>query len=200
MNFKPTEKAHEIIKKTKVTAAMLHWIHIPLYPEQTIMNLDIIPEENTEGYYNHFHPIEDLYRVIFENGEIAWDSIEGDYNLNSPMKMRIYSSRWGHDDIYSVKRTMTGWNFKHLSYDVNCSADGSLDGSKKDGFHSILAHDSIHYPYDGVKYALEILWKKADSTNMSIKELEGQIQEIGDWINAVEKATKKYQPNWVGYY
>ncbi|KUP09733.1 hypothetical protein Q73_01310, partial [Bacillus coahuilensis m2-6] len=200
MNFKPTEKAQEIILKTKEIAAKLHWIYLPIYPEQTIINSDLIPEEDTEEYYNHFHTIEDLYRVIFENGEIAWDSLEGDVNLNSPIKLRIYSSRWGHDDIYSVKRTMTGWNFKHLSYDVNCSKDGTLNGEKSDGFFSILAHDSIQYPYDGVKYALETLWKTADSTSMSIKELEIKLQDIGNWINAVEKATKNNQPNWVGYY
>ncbi|WP_303984781.1 hypothetical protein [Niallia circulans] len=200
MNFKPTEKVQELLLKTKEIAAKLHWIYLPLYPEQTIINSDIIPEENTEEYYNHFHTIEDLYRVIFENREIAWDSLEGDINLNTPMKMRIYSSRWGHNDVYSVKRIMTGWNFKHLSYDVNCSKDGTLAGEKKDGFFSILAHDSIQYPYDGVKYALENLWKTADSTSMSIKELETMLQDIGDWINAVERATKNNQPNWVGYY
>lgn len=200
MNFKPTEKAQEIILKTKEIAAKLHWIYLPIYPEQTIINSDIIPEEDIEEYYNHFHTIEDLYRVIFENGEIAWDSLEGDVNLNLPIKLRIYSSRWGHDDIYSVKRTMTGWNFKHLSYDENCSKDGTLNGDKNDGFFRILAHDSIQCPYDGVKYALETLWKSADSTGMSIKELEIKLQDIGNWINAVEKATKNNQPNWVGYY
>jgi hypothetical protein len=200
MNFKPTEEASEKIQKTKEIAAKLHWIYLPIYPEQTIINSEIIPEENTEEYYNHFHTIEDLYRVIFENGEIEWNSIDGDINLNSPLKMRIFSSRWGHFDTYSVKRTMTGWNFKHLSYDVDCSKDGTLNSVKKDGLYSILAHDSIQYPYDGVKYALETLWKTADSTSMSFKELEIKLQDIGDWINAVEKATKSYQPNWVGYY
>ncbi|WP_440970907.1 hypothetical protein ACSS6N_09470 [Peribacillus frigoritolerans] len=200
MNFKPTEDAYEIIQKTKEIAAKMHWIYLPLYPEQTIMNSGIIPEENPEEYYNQFHTIEDLYRVVFESGEIVWNSVEGDINLNSPLKMRIYSSRWGHDDIYSVKRTMNGWNFKHLSYDFNCSKDGTLNSIKEDGFYRILAHDSIQYPYDGVKFALETLWKTADSTSMSIKELEIKLQDIGDWINAVEKATKNNQPNWVGYY
>lgn len=200
MNFKPTEEAFGIIQKTKEIAAKLHWIYLPIYPEQTIINSEIIPEENTEEYYNHFHTIEDLYRVIFESGEIEWNSIEGDINLNSPLKMKIYSSRWEHNDIYFVKRTMTGWNFKHLSYDVDCSKDGTLNSMKNDGFYSILAHDSIQYPYDGVKYALETLWKTADSTSMTTKELEIKLQDIGDWINAVEKATKNNQPNWVGYY
>jgi len=200
MNFKPAENVQSIIAKTKVIAAKLHWIYTPIYSEQVILNSGIIPEINTEEYYNHFHTIEDLYRVIFENAEIAWNSLEGDINLNSPLKMKIYSTRWGHDDIYSVKRTVTGWNFKHLSYDVNCLIDGTLDANKKDGFYRILEHDSIQYPYEGVKYALETLWKEADSSSMSIQDLEKQLQDIGDWINAVEKVTKKSQPKWIRYY
>ncbi|KAA0560839.1 hypothetical protein F0342_20995 [Bacillus sp. CH30_1T] len=93
MNLKPTEKAQEIILKTKEIAAKLHWIYLPIYPEQTIRNSELIPEEETKEYYNHFNTIEDLYRAIFENGGIAWDSLEGDVNLNSLIKMRIYSSR-----------------------------------------------------------------------------------------------------------
>lgn len=200
LNFKPTEKAQEIILKTKEIAAKLHWIYLPIYSEQIIISSDLIPEEDVLEYYNHFHTIEDLYRVIFENEEIAWDSIQGDINLNATIKLNIYSSRWGHHDIYSVKRTLVGWNFNHLSYDINCTKDGTVSGKKRDGFFSILAHDSIQYPYNGVKFALETLWEIADSTSMSIKELEIKLQEIGDWINAVEKATKNKQPNWVGYY
>ncbi|UAL47733.1 hypothetical protein K7887_01785 [Sutcliffiella horikoshii] len=200
INLKPTEEANEKIQKTKEIAAKLHWVYLPIYPEQTIINSGIIPEENTEEYYEHFHTIEDLYRVIYENAEIEWNSIEGDINLNSPLKMRVFSSRWGHYDTYSVKRTMKGWNFKHLSYDVDCSKDGTINSTKEDGLYNILAHDSIQYPYDGVRYALRTLWKIADSTSMSSKELEIKLQDIADWINAVEKATKSNQPNWVGYY
>lgn len=200
MNFEHIQNAQQIINKTKKIAAKLHWIYTPIYLEQTIINSEIIPEENTEEYYNHFHTIEDLYRVIFENGGITWDNLEGDVNLNSPMKMKIYSTRWGHDDVYSVKRTVTGWNFKHLSYDYNCLKDGTVSGDKKDGFYRILEHDSIQYPYDGVKNALETLWEEADSRSMSIKDLEDHLQDIGDWINAVERVTKNYQPKWIRYY
>ncbi|XQY92150.1 hypothetical protein ACNRWW_01460 [Metabacillus sp. HB246100] len=200
MNFKPTHNAQEIINETKGIAAKLHWIYTPIYTEQTILNREIIPEENTEEYYDHFHTIEDLYRVIFENKEIAWNSLEGDINLNSPMKFRVYSSRWGHEDIYTVKRTEKGWNFKHLSYNVNCLKNGTISGEKKDGFYAILQHDSIQYPYDGVEYALVTLWNEADTSSMTVKDLEKKLQDIGDWISAVEKATKNYQPKWVGYY
>lgn len=200
LNFNLTEDTEEILKVAKEAAAKLHWIHLPIYKESIIMNSGIIPENNPEEYYNHFHMIEDLYRVIFENEEIKWDSVEGDLNLNKPMKLRIYSTRWGHDDIYEVRRTITGWNFKHLTYDLNCVKDGSLNGSKKDGLYQILKHDSIQYPYEGVSSALQNLWILADSTEMATKDLENYLQDVGNWINAVEKATKKNQPKWSKYY
>lgn len=200
MNFEPTDNAEEIINVTKEIAAKLHWIYTPIYLEQTIINSGIIPEENTEEYYNNFHTIEDLYQVIFENGDIEWNSLEGDINLNSTIKLKIYSTRWGHDDVYFANRTLTGWNFKHLSYDVKCSKDGTVNGEKRDGLYRILEHDSIQYPYDGVKFALETLWEKADSSSMSTSDLEKQMQDIGDWINAVERATKHHQPKWINYY
>lgn len=197
--FKYGELA-ELVEETKSTAMKLHWIYLPIYPEDVMLNRDIIPEENCEEYYNHFHTIEDLYRMIFEKKEIKWDSIEGDINLNIEMKLTIYSTRWGHEDEYIVKRILDGWHFKHLSYDCICSKNGTINGKVKSGFFEILSHDSIQSPSEGVRYALEILWENADSTSMSKNELEFKLQEIGNWISAVEKTTKDLQPGWLGYY
>jgi hypothetical protein len=200
LNFEPSSNAQKLIEEAKDIAAKLHWLYLPIYPEQSIINSDLIPEEDVLEYYTHFHMIEDLYKVIFENGEIEWNNIEGDINLNMSMKMKLYSVRWGHDDIYSVMRTVDGWNFKHLSYNVSCDIDGTIKNKERSGFYKILDHDSIQYPYEGVKYAFESLWKEADKDSMTVQDLQKKLQDIADWISEVEKTIKLHQPIWVGYY
>jgi hypothetical protein len=200
LNFEPSSKAQNLIEEAKDIAAKLHWLYLPIYPEQSMINSDLIPEEDVHEYYSHFHMIEDLYRVIFEDAEIDWNNIEGDINLNTSMKMKLYSVRWGHDDIYSVMRTVDGWTFKHLSYNLSCDIDGTIKNKERSGFYKILDHDSIQYPYDGVKYALESLWKEADKESMTVQDLQKKLQEVADWISEVEKTIKLHQPTWVGYY
>lgn len=63
-----------------------------------------------------------------------------------------------------------------------------------------LDHDSIQYPKEGVRYAFQTLWYLADEDEMSIEELQIKLQEIADWISAVEKATGEFQPDWCDYY
>lgn len=60
--------------------------------------------------------------------------------------------------------------------------------------------DSIFYPEEGVKHALKILWKMADSQEMSTEQLQKKLQEIAYWISNIEKTTKKFQPEWCYYY
>lgn len=69
-------------------------------------------------------------------------------------------------------------------------------------FYNLEFHEFILLQIlpDKVKYALETLWKEADTRSMTVNELEKHLQDIGEWISAVEKATKNYQPKWVGYY
>ncbi|MBU3072832.1 hypothetical protein [Clostridium estertheticum] len=194
-NNDDSEVLQRLIEEGTGIAIKLHWKYVPIYPEQYIINSNIIPEESLKEYYDHFHPLEDLYRYIFEESKISWKSTYGDINLNKEISMEIYTTRWGHYDNYRIKRTLDGWGISGLhSGNVKCAKDG--EGALTD----LLKHDSVCYPEEGLKYAMELLWNEADSTEMKMEELRRKISDIAEWINEVEKVTHQYQPEWCGYY
>jgi hypothetical protein len=171
----------------------LHWGTLPEYNEQIMINRGLLPETSLNEYYNHYHTLEDLYEVLM--GILKPDnSFKGDINLNNKLSFRVFSRRWGHEDNYTIERRVDGWYVGHIS----------INGiSNKDGTGPLLMnlrHDSIQFPEDGVKYALETLWDMADETEMLVVELQNKLQEIADWISAVEKVVGNYQPEWCNYY
>lgn len=171
----------EIIKK-------LHWIVMPQYNEQMIINRECLPED-IEEYYNHYHAIEDMYLEVTGKG-VDWKSKKGDENLNKKLKFKVYSERWGNYDVYTIERTINGWNAYFLAqHNKGVSKDGS------DSIIPILEHDSIDYPKE-LKYCLELLWDSADSDEMTIDELQDKIDELAKWVSEVEKVTKDFQPSW----
>lgn len=187
------KKYDEVIGETIKNAVKLHWIHLPIYSEQMIINRGIIPEENIEEYYNHYHAIQDLYFEIVGRG-IDYKNIGGDCNLDKEFTVNIYTSRWGHDDMYEIKRTVEGWHLSFLSY------TGNFDKNGEGMFFEALNHDSVFFPKDAVGYALNTLWDEADSTSMDSEELKYKFLQIINWINEIEKASKKFQPDWCNYF
>lgn len=177
------------IKRAIQIANILHWKYMPLFSEQMIINRGIIPEDNVLEYYNHFHALEDLYKEMVGEG-MKHNTTEGDINLGKELKFRVYTTRWGHDDVYRVKRTIDGWYVEHIS--INGPSDKRGVGALK----ANLSQDSVKYYEDGVESALELLWNDADSTPMPVEELQTKLQEIADWISAMEKATRDHQPEW----
>lgn len=198
-DFNTIHNIADKINEAAEVAVKLHFIYLPLFDERTMINRDVLPEEDPEKYYRHFHTIEDLYEVITKKNTLKWNSKDGDENLNKAMEMRIYSNRWGHEDIYIVERLENGWNFKHLMFDENSSKDGTVDGSYKEGFFKILNHDSIHFPFEVIKRALEQLWESADSRKMSVEEVQERLQDIGTWIGNFEREFKRGMPDWFNY-
>lgn len=174
-------------------ATKLHYIYMPIYSEQMIINRGYLPEKDTNEYYNHFHAIEDLYYEVMGSGK-SWMSVDGDINLDKDMNFKVYTARWGHEDNYTIRRTYEGWYVNHISIngETRKNGTGALENN--------LEHDSVCYPKDGIEYAFETLWEEADTTSMSIDELQHRVQDIADWISGVEKATHQYQPDWCLYY
>ena len=188
------EDYNQNLKKTIELIKKLHWKYLPIYKEQYICNNGYIPED-TECYYNHFHAIEDLYWHIFTDKNISWKSKDGDINLEIDFELKIYTNRWGHYDYYDMKRTVDGWYIKGLPAGTGeCEKDG------KGAFTNLLEHDFVCYPKDGVLYALEELWKEADTTDMTVEALQEKIRDLSEWIKQVEIVTHKYQPDWCRYY
>lgn len=185
----------ENLRNATKLAGELHFKYLPIYREEYIVNNGILPESNLNEFYNHFHAIEDLYREIFTNNRVDWRDRGGDHNLEKEMKFKVYTERWGHHDHYTIKRTIDGWYVEHL-----IANNGEFNKNGEEAFFDKLDHDSIAYPKEGVKYALETLWDEADTTNMSIEELQDRLNDIAKWIEEVEKATHRYQPSWCRYY
>lgn len=187
------ERFNTAIESSIENIEKLHWILLPIYSEQIIENIEVIPEENIYEYYNNYHAIQDIYFALVGKG-IDYKSVGGDNNLNKEFNVNIYSSRWGHDDNYIIKRTVDGW---YLTFLMNT---GDFDKNGQGAFFESLEHDSIFFPREAVSYALEILWDEADNTDMDIEEIKYKFNQIVKWINEVEKASKKYQPEWCNYF
>jgi hypothetical protein len=183
----------EKVEKMKTLAIELHWKYMPIYEEYMLENRDIIPEDEPEKYYNHYHSLEDLYRAMIGKG-LDWKSAEGDCNLDKELIFEVFTSRWGHKDRYRMQRTIYGWYVTHISINGSSQKDGT------GALFSNFRQDGVFYPVDGVKHALETLWNDADSSEMSVEELQDRLQEVADWVSEVEKVTTNEQPSWVNYY
>lgn len=185
----------------------LHWFYLPIYEEEFILNRELLPESNLRDFYSHYHAIEDLYRWIIKHPQsVDWKSLAGDLNLNKEIDFKVYTSRWGHYDKYSISRTIEGWKFSSMRNEVECKIDGSSISNTNEeqkfetGIYSSLKHDNVQYPKEGVAHALTLLWNDANSIEMSIEVLQKKMEEITEWISAVEKVTHDKQPSWCNYY
>lgn len=139
------------------------------------------------NFYLHFHPIEDLLKFI-QDTSANDDPI--DVTLGHEFTFRVYSSRWGHDDLYRIKRTIDGWDIFNLS-------GGACDKGGRPHLMENLRHDSIEYPAR-LESRMEWLWDCAALKGLTAPMLQDALQELADWISQIEKAA----PNsdvWEGY-
>ncbi len=157
-------------------APKLHWHYLPIYSDNIVYNRGVVPENQPEIFYDHFHTLEDLYEVVTCN-PYKWESSLGDINLDEEMDITIYSNRWQSEDTYIVKRTLNGWYTDFFG-----GVDGDKEGS---AFIQCLEHDSISYP-SNIGYKFEALWNIADTTEMSPEELKNNLQKIADWVIITE--------------
>ena len=44
------------------------------------------------------------------------------------------------------------------------------------------------------------LWEQAEEGELTLEQLQERLQQIADWVSAVERAVGDYQPSWVNYY
>lgn len=174
--------------KTEIN--ILHWGSLPVYKDSVLCEYETIPEENLELYYNDFSALNDLYNWI-RNMEYWKPSFYGDCNLNIDMKFSVYSRRWGHRDTYYIQRTIDGWLVTFM---------GERKKAEKDGCGALInnmKHDYIFFPEDDFKDAMSTLWNMADEREMSSGELADKLQNIADWISAIEVAVGKNRPTWL---
>ena len=185
------EEYQEVFDRIKDILPIIHWGKLPLFNRYLLYNRGVDPEKNTVEFYDHIDCLNALLAEIRNKGICL--SNESDNSLDRKMIFRVYNRRWGHEDRYIITRTIDGWHCGHISINGECKKDGT--GS----LISNLEHDCIFYPKDGVKYAMQRLWEDSDDGIIDFDELSRRIQQVADWISAVEKAVGT-QPDWVGYY
>lgn len=160
--------------------------HEPHHHTYMIENRGFQPDD--PQFYKHIHPVEDLLKFIKDPH--ANDEPQ-DQTIGQEFEFRVYSRRWGHEDIYHIKRTTEGWNVSNLSIRGPCDKGG----------HPFIfenfRHDSIQYPNDLDSW-LEWLWEQAASRGLSREQVQAALQELAGWISNTEKNTPS-NGLWEGY-
>lgn len=185
------DRYKKIFNKLKDILPIIHWGRLPIFNKYLLYNREKDPELEMLEYYEHPDCLNALLNDVKGKGIIL--SNESDDTLDKEMPFKVYTRRWGHEDRYSIKRTVNGWYCGYIAISGDCKKSG------KGGLFNNLDHDYIFYPKDGVAYAMEKLWEEADDGEIDFDELSKRIQQIADWISAVEKSIDA-QPEWVGYY
>ena len=131
-------------------------------------------------FYNHLHPVEDLLAFISDPDA---NNDPEDSTIGVEFDLRIYTNRWGHYDMYSVKRTENGWVIDGASTfrvnNANKSGDPAL--------FKALEHDCVNYPQQTGEL-LEHIWYKAEN-GASKEEVQKYLNDFAEWISICEKTT-----------
>lgn len=200
-----------IFEKLKNPIQIIHWGKLPIFNKHLLFNRRENPENDTLEFYNHPDCLNALLKEVRGDGLVL--SNESDLSLNKDIEFNIYNRRWGHPDFYKIRRTITGWKFTCLFAHNNgeCDKDGTYYSDDISNIHDelydlsgplfeSLEHDSVFFPKEAVQYALKKLWEEADEGIINYEDLTKRVQEIADWISAVERVVGETQPNWVNYY
>lgn len=109
-------------------------------------------------------------------------------------ELKVYSRRQKRSLNYRIEKTENGWNVKylHTRFDNDiCDKKGAPNLYKQ------LNQDSINYPDDLGNY-MEYLWNQATEEHFTNENLQEHLNELGEWISTVEKASPK-GTFWEGY-
>jgi hypothetical protein len=174
------ERAHKLHIQLKLRG------HEPKHHAYMIRNRDMEPDD--PAFYMHFHPIEDLLKFL--DDEHANDD-PVDQTIGAEFTFKVFSSRWGHDDIYKVKRTQIGWIISHIAISGPCDKGG------RPFLYVNFRQDSIHYP-EGLDGWMEWLWKQASEEGLTQQQVQEALQRLADWVSNTEKNRPKGGV-WEGY-
>ena len=148
----------------------------PKHHAYMIANRGMKPDE--PGFYFHLHPIEDLIKFTF-NPNSNEDTV--DLTVGHDFDFRVFTRRWGHDDVYTVKRTATGWFVQGAIF------SGPCDKTCTPVLFECLRHDGVQYPRN-VGDWFEWLWQQAKDKGLNHDAVQQGINDIVSWISLAEKA------------
>ena len=181
-----------MIKKLVDILPVLHWGHLPIFDKWLLYNCDINPEKHVEEFYDNFDCLKALLEEIKGRGQKM--QIHSDDTLEKDLMFEVYTRRWNHSDCYRMRRTISGWECSHISISGKCEKNG------EGALFKNLNHDSVFFPEEAVKQAMEELWEAADEGEIDLEELQKRLQQVADWISHVEKAVVEKQPGWLKNY
>lgn len=162
----------------KNLATDIHYVELPEYSVETILNREYIPEEFTSNFYDHFNTLEILYNFLISPNNALPRTTLGDITLNKNLTLKIYSNINKSYKTYNIERTIYGWNchFFKTKY-------GNISG---EAIITTLNQDLISFPITLPTFFKE-LWEKSNSSNMTLEELQENINNIAQWISLVEQ-------------
>ncbi len=138
-------------------------------------------QPNDPEFYNHIHPIEDLLAFIEDPN--ANNDYE-DVTLDQEFDFKIYTSRWGYDDTYKLKRIENGWSLNHISINGECNKDGVPY------LFANLDHDGVSYPVN-LSNHIYSLWEAASKEGLNHKQVQAYLDKLSDWVKQCEKTEPK---------
>lgn len=174
------KKLKELIMQMAEGAHQLHMLLLkrrmePKHHKYMIKNRGCQP--NDPEFYRHIHSVEDLLSFI-DDRKANDDPI--DTTIGKEFDMRVYTRRWGHDDVYKLKRIDTGWHIKALSIEGDCDKFGSPF------LFQSLNHDGVCYPKHLGDF-MEWLWDKAAEEGLKEKDVQRAMDQISKWISLCER-------------
>lgn len=158
----------------------------PRHHAYMVSNRELQPDD--PNFYMHFHPIEDLLKFI-NNPNANDDPV--DQTINADFTFRIFSRRWGHDDIYRFKRTTSGWDVRYVAIGGPCDKGG------RPFLFENFRQDSIQYP-SGLDGWMEWLWDQAEGQGLTREQVQEALQQLADWVSSTERGAP-IEGVWEGY-
>ncbi|CAM4387981.1 hypothetical protein BAMA_10570 [Bacillus manliponensis] len=131
------------------------------------------------NFYKHIHPSEDLLDFI---QDVHANDDPVDQTIGHEFDFKVFSRRWGNEDVYKIKRIESGWHLSHLSYTGDCKKDGSPF------LYASFTHDSINYPESLPGY-FEWLWEQAQEEGLSYDDVQSSLNQLAEWVNLCEKGS-----------
>ena len=136
-----------------------------------------VPVSDPE-FYRHIHPVQDLLKFI---DDMNANDDPVDMTIGHDFDLPVYSRRWGHEESYHLKRTKSGWEFRHFH-------SGACDKRGAPLLYDSLDHDSINYPEELGGY-LEYLWERAEKDGLSHEQVQEALTVLGRWIITCEQSS-----------
>lgn len=113
--------------------------------------------------------------------------------------LRIYSPRWGHEDVYQVVLENDYMSITMSPRECRAIWRDNLDPEwRGEDLHEIMNNDSI-YPPAVTRDLFEHAWLTWRNGELTDQEVEEELQLLAAWINEVTHA-KPNSEFWGGYF